>query len=61
MNKTTIEELKKYWTGKRIPQQWYSKRPLHCNGNEISFKGIMFTINTINILQNLNIIKVRKF
>ena len=40
MSNITIDELKKYWTGKKIPQQWYSnKKPLTIQWfNEISFK-----------------------
>ena len=40
MKNVTIEELRNYWNGKRIPQQWYSnKKPLSLQWfNEISYK-----------------------
>lgn len=40
MANVSIQELKEYWNGKRIPQQWYSnKKPLSLQWfNEISYK-----------------------
>ena len=58
-----LQEIRKYWKGTMIPQQWYSdKIPLSNQWfNEITLKGTIYIILIYINGLNLKIIKEKKF